>query len=40
VSGRKPDGLSSLANNLVVSEILEAARESARIGKTVPLVGR
>jgi predicted dehydrogenase len=35
--GRKPDGLSSLANNLVVSEILEASRESARTGKTVQL---
>jgi predicted dehydrogenase len=40
VRGRKPDGLSSLANNLVVSEILEAARESARSGKTVRLDGR
>ena len=40
VRGRKPDGLSSLANNLVVSEILEAARESARTGKTVRLDGR
>ena len=37
VRGRKPAGLSSLANNLVVSEILEAARESARTGKTVRL---
>jgi predicted dehydrogenase len=37
VRGRKPDGLSSLANNLVVSEILEASRESARTGKTVQL---
>jgi hypothetical protein len=26
----RPDGLSSLTNYLVVSEILEAARESAR----------
>ena len=40
VRGRKPDGLSSLANNLVVSEILEAARESARSGRTVRLGGR
>jgi predicted dehydrogenase len=40
VRGRRPDGLSSLANNLVVSEILEAARESARSGKTVRLAGR
>jgi predicted dehydrogenase len=39
VRGRQPDGLSSLANNLVVSEILEAARESAASGKTVRLDG-
>ncbi|PYQ20435.1 MAG: oxidoreductase, partial [Acidobacteria bacterium] len=38
VRGRlKPSGLSSLENNLVVSEILEAARESTRTGKTVRL---
>jgi scyllo-inositol 2-dehydrogenase (NADP+) len=38
VRGRlKPSGLSSLENNLVVTEILEAARESARTGKTVRL---
>jgi len=35
---RKPSGLSSLENNLVVTEILEAARESARSGKRVELV--
>jgi predicted dehydrogenase len=35
--GRKPSGLSSLENNLVVTEILEAARESARTGRTVRL---
>ena len=40
VRGRKPEGLSSLANNLVVTEILEAARESARSGKIVRLDGR
>jgi hypothetical protein len=40
VRGRKPDGLSSLANNLVVTEILEAARESARTGKTIRLERR
>jgi predicted dehydrogenase len=34
---RKPSGLSSLANNMVVTEILEAARESARTGKTISL---
>jgi len=32
-----PSGLSSMENNLVVVEILEAARESARSGKTVVL---
>ena len=32
---RKPSGLSSLENNLVVVEILDAARESARTGKTI-----
>ena len=32
-----PSGLSSLENNLVVTEILEAARESARTGKTIRL---
>jgi predicted dehydrogenase len=33
----RPDGRSSLANNLIVTEILEAARESARTGRAVPL---
>ena len=32
-----PNPLSSLENNLVVMEILEAARESARSGKTIIL---
>ncbi len=32
-----PNSLSSLDNNLVVTEILEAARESAKSGKTVIL---
>lgn len=32
---RKPNGLSSLDNNLVVTEILEAARESARTHRRV-----
>ena len=40
VRGRKPSGLSSLENNLVVTEILEAARESAASGKTVRLAPR
>jgi predicted dehydrogenase len=38
VRGRlKPSGLSSLENNLIVTQILEAARESAASGKTVRL---
>jgi len=37
---RKPDGLSSLENNLIVTEILDAARESARTGRTINLAGR
>ncbi|WP_321474963.1 Gfo/Idh/MocA family oxidoreductase [uncultured Paludibaculum sp.] len=38
VRGRlKPSGLSSLENNMVVTEILEAARESARTGRRVTL---
>jgi predicted dehydrogenase len=37
--GRKPSGLSSLANNMIVTEILEAARESARTGKRITLGG-
>jgi predicted dehydrogenase len=34
---RKPNALSSLENNLIATEILEAARESARTGRRVPL---
>ncbi|MDQ6679147.1 MAG: Gfo/Idh/MocA family oxidoreductase [Acidobacteriota bacterium] len=34
---QKPSGLSSMANNLIVVEILEAARDSARTGKTIAL---
>jgi predicted dehydrogenase len=38
VRGRlKPSGLSSLENNMIVVEILSAARESARTGKAVKL---
>jgi predicted dehydrogenase len=33
----KPDGLSSLETNLIVTEILDAARESARTGRRVDL---
>jgi predicted dehydrogenase len=34
---RKPNALSSLENNIIVTEILEAARESARTGKRILL---
>jgi predicted dehydrogenase len=34
---RKPNALSSLENNLIATEILEAARESAKAGKRVTL---
>lgn len=34
---QKPSGLSSLENNMIVTEILDSARESARSGKTVVL---
>jgi predicted dehydrogenase len=37
---RKPNALSSLENNMIVTEILEAARESARTHKTVALAPR
>jgi len=33
----RPSGLSSLTNNLIVTEILDAARESARTGRLVTL---
>jgi predicted dehydrogenase len=33
----KPSGLSSLENNVIVVEILDAARESARTGRTITL---
>jgi predicted dehydrogenase len=36
----RPGGLSSLENNLIVTEILDAARESARRGRTVRLDAR
>jgi predicted dehydrogenase len=35
----KPAGLSSLENNMIVTEILVAARESARTGRTIKLGG-
>jgi predicted dehydrogenase len=37
LDGVKPDGLSSLKNNVIVTEILDAARQSAATGKTVSL---
>ena len=37
LDGAKPDGLTSLATNLIVTEILDAARTSAATGKTVAL---
>jgi hypothetical protein len=33
----EPDGLSALPNNMIVTEILDAARRSARTGTTVRL---
>ena len=39
LGGMKPDGLSSLETNVIVTEILDAARKSAATGKTVPLPG-
>jgi len=36
---RKPAGLSSLENNMIATEILVAARESARTGRTIKLSG-
>jgi scyllo-inositol 2-dehydrogenase (NADP+) len=37
LDGAKPDGLTSLATNLIATEILDAARTSANTGKTVAL---
>ncbi len=37
IDGVKPSGLSSLENNVVVAEIMDAARESSKSGKTVKL---
>ena len=33
----RPAGPSSLENNVIVTEVLEAARESAKTGKTIVL---
>jgi hypothetical protein len=35
MEGMKPEGMSSLEVNVVVAEILDAARQSAKTGKTV-----
>jgi len=37
LDGVKPDGLSSLETNVIVMEILDAARQSAATGKIVNL---
>jgi predicted dehydrogenase len=37
VDGAKPDGISSLETNVIVAEIMDAARESAATGKTVSM---
>lgn len=39
LGGMKPEGLSSLETNVIVTEILDAARQSAATGKTVLLSG-
>ena len=39
LDGMKPEGLSSLETNMIVTEILDAARESAATGKTIHLQG-
>jgi predicted dehydrogenase len=36
----KPAGLNSLENNVIVTEILDAARESVRTGKTIALAAK
>jgi predicted dehydrogenase len=40
LGGLKPQGLSSLETNMIVTEILDAARQSAETGKTVQLAPR
>jgi hypothetical protein len=39
LEGMKPEGQSSLETNVIVTEILDAARQSASTGKTVSLAG-
>src|SRR6267378_3291892 len=40
LGGLKPEGQSSLETNVIVTEILDAARQSAAMGKTVSLAGK
>jgi glucose-fructose oxidoreductase len=40
LDGMKPEGLSSLETNMIVTEILDAARESAATGKTIHLADK
>jgi len=40
LGGLKPEGQSSLETNVIVTEILDAARQSAATGKTVSLAER
>ena len=37
LDGRTPEGPSSLETNVIVTEILDAARRSAASGQTIPL---
>ena len=37
LGGMRPEGLSSLETNVIVTEILDAARQSAATGKTIAL---
>jgi len=39
LGGMRPEGQSSLETNVIVTQILDAARQSAATGKTVPLAG-
>jgi glucose-fructose oxidoreductase len=40
LDGMKPEGLSSLETNMIVTEILDAARQSAATGKTIHLADK
>jgi hypothetical protein len=40
LDGMQPQGLSSLETNMIVTEILDAARESAATGKTIRLMDK